>query len=407
MFRRMRISFLRRKVTRLLTKEKFEIEHLHRSNEALSEILSHTDSFNEKTRAIVIFYLDKHIKELSKFKDTVKRERSALLALSKRSYLSTVSKKIFLEQGVKQRDIQDLDRTSAERSKLENDTLNDITALLDSLQKCKSHISSTSSEELIEFMKNEKKNTETILLDLQKLVGLVRISFSHAKLTRRKFLKTLTLGSMAVANNLHYSYAAVHAALKIYVQKLPKPTTNALAIVIGDVSPIGSLPVAREVFFDMYCCRLQLAVGMRAKVIKFYGTKQDFFQVLKDPSIQHVALFTHGNREAVWMKDGMLIEPDIYKIAADLHREGKKARKEGHFFKHSCGSGSMRGLNYFGESFFRRKQIVFYKRFVGLPDVFLNPWGRKDHFAAKIGELQDAAARRVIDFSAKVRRSLR
>jgi len=105
------------------------------------------------------------------------------------------------------------------------------------------------------------------------------------------------------------------------------------------------------------------------------ATKKDFFDVLKDPSIDHVVVLSHGSYNHMKFLDGKVTSQDV--------SNNYSHKKKGFLVKHGCG-GENKSLFYsgygapWGYPIFDKHKIIHWRRVINSFDIILNPWNKKD-----------------------------
>ncbi len=109
---------------------------------------------------------------------------------------------------------------------------------------------------------------------------------------------------------------------------LPLKKNDGLAILI---SKDFNDKVLGKITYSAYIARVELAFGQRANRIINNAVSGDFFDVLKDDSIQNIALSGHGTW-SIWVASDREVKSE------ELFRLGNK-KKTGYLMRHTCGGG--------------------------------------------------------------------
>ncbi len=227
--------------------------------------------------------------------------------------------------------------------------------------------------------------------EITDLLSLYMASFastlSESTLTRRKFLKLVSLGAASALNisTNPTSYMGLYLTLKTKEYALPLPTTNALAILIGNLGVLSIPPDNLNLFKDIYVMRVELAFDTRALRIYKNATTTDFFNVLADPAIQHIAVFGHGEDDNIKMCDNPLTSLMISNYYYTARNNNISLPKTGYLLKHGCGEGA-NSLKKWGEPAFLHNHILEWRRLTSIFEVLVNPLAQEDHWFTPIGE---------------------
>lgn len=154
-------------------------------------------------------------------------------------------------------------------------------------------LSSEETEWLRQWLEQEAAALRELDQSILVFADLIKKTFSKWKLSRRAFLGHVGAAAIITARTgaeWGAGIVGLYGGLKLATLRLPRRQTNALAILVGDVSVIITIPLVREI----YAARMELAFGTRAKVVNLHATREDFFRCLFDSSIQHMAVFGHG-----------------------------------------------------------------------------------------------------------------
>lgn len=99
-----------------------------------------------------------------------------------------------------------------------------------------------------------------------------------------------------------------------------------------------------ELFIPMYVARVELAFGQKANIVKKAATRQDFYDIIRNDSIQNIILFGHGSWNSWEATDDTVDAEDLWPERT-LYTSGKRytfgfpQQKRGYLVRHTCGQG--------------------------------------------------------------------
>ncbi|HIH12032.1 TPA: hypothetical protein HA241_07625 [Candidatus Woesearchaeota archaeon] len=176
---------------------------------------------------------------------------------------------------------------------------------------------------------------------------------SVVRSSRRKFLKKTVVVSAKTVIALLASGSgltwALHHALTQLAKGLPSKKDGLAILISYGVTGFWDdlLRKNADFFIPMYVARIELAIGQKANVVKKAATGQDFYDVLRDDSIQNIVLFGHGSWYSWQATDMCVISSDLWiepgEVIRDtrgpVYEEGFPQRKKGYLVRHTCGEG--------------------------------------------------------------------
>ncbi len=200
-----------------------------------------------------------------------------------------------------------------------------------------------------------KLSLASLELKIKKVKAAIAVAAqSQVRASRRKFLKeaaALTGYTAAgVIGSLGLGVAGVQAlrvGLPYMARNLPLKKKDGLAILVSYFAYRVDdtwLRSNAELFIPLYVARVELAFGQKANMVKKQATQQDFFDALKDDSIQNIVLFGHGSWHSWNATDGAVNSTDLW-LGGKMSRHGKTydlnfpQRKRGLLVRHTCGEG--------------------------------------------------------------------
>ncbi len=176
--------------------------------------------------------------------------------------------------------------------------------------------------------------------------------------SRRAFLNRFARGSAtALIGLLSFGtggIAGLFSYLELFSRNLEYKKEGLAVLIsfeVGDLSP--KLREYGQHFIFAYVQRLEIAFGQKANIVKPAATKQDFFDVLKNNTIQHIVLFGHGSNDT-WNATDRSVTANELRLRDDV----KDIRKTGLLVRHTCGTDGKKRI---GGWYFTSEYEQFFK----------------------------------------------
>ncbi len=200
-----------------------------------------------------------------------------------------------------------------------------------------------------------KLSLASLELKIQNVKAAIAVAAqSQVRASRRKFLKEAAIltgyTAAGVIASLSMGAAGVQAlrvGLPYLARNLPLKKKDGLVILVSYFAYRVDdtwLRSNAELFIPLYVARVELAFGQKANIVKKQATQQDFFDALKDDSIQNIVLFGHGSWYSWTATDGEVHSTYLWS-GGKMIRNGKTydlnfpQRKRGLLVRHTCGEG--------------------------------------------------------------------